>query len=220
MSEKNYKDPKDFDIPKSYIPITPQQLWEYSEDPVLRPFIRFFAKQVQDVMSVYFKGLETPEEQQFLRQCRKDIKALRRALDKAIRSSAEANQHDKSASGFVLQMLRCTNSSSSEEESYPFSVEIRPLLFTSLLEEEEKEGKRYPYVEGRYTVFLHLDQKHHFQMTRFAEPPVPLWYKYVMQEVLSVFSLPGIQMLFEVHYGEWDFIAQRIVEAILKSLKK
>lgn len=211
--------PADFDIPDSYLSITPQQVRAFSEDPLLKPSLRFFAQQVQDTLSGYFKVQESPQEKQFLRQCRKDSKAFRKALNTQLRSVAEKHEDEKSSSGFVFQRLRCSNKALGNEDLYQFSVEIRPLLFTSLLEDEEKAGKRYPYLENRYTVFLHLDQRHRFQMTRFAEPFAPLWYKFVMQEVLSVFSSKEIQSLFEQHYGDWKYIAGKIVEAMLDSLK-
>lgn len=222
MSAENYKNPKDFEIPRSHRPVTPGELWKASEDPELRPMIRFFSDQVQDVMSAYMKGDETPEEKAFLIQCRKDSRAFRKVLQQKILAAAERYKGDERVN-FVLERLACTNRSAAPEDGegeYLFSVEIRPLFFSTLLDEEERDGKRYPQMEGRYTVFLHVDQRHRFQMTRFMEPDeVGPGYRYLMERLLAVFSAGNIKPLLEQHYGDWETLSEKIVEQMVEDLR-
>lgn len=187
MPEKNYKNPADFDIPETYRAITPGELWKASADPALRAKIRFFSEQVEDVMSAYMKGEETPEEVAFLKQCREDSKAFRKALEGKIRAVADGLDED-SVEAFVFEQLRCSNTRS-KKAGFTFSVEIRPLFFTSLMEDEQKERSRYAS-ENRYTVFFHIDQHHRFQMTRFVVPNAThhTGYQLVMESVLSVLA--------------------------------
>jgi hypothetical protein len=113
----------------------------------------------------------------------------------------------------------CTNKIS-ETAYYHFSVEIRPLLFTSLLSEDEKEDQRYPFIDNKFTVFLHLDEHQKFQMTRFAQPEtVSPAYTFIMSTLLSAFSTEKIKPLLELHYGKWDTLASLLVEEMVESLR-
>jgi len=223
MSAANYKNPNDFEVPENYRPMTPGELWKASADPELRPMIRFFADQVEDVLSPYMKTGESPVEKAFLIQCRKDSRAFRKVLQQKILAAAEHYKGDERVH-FVLERLACTNRSAADEESegeYLFSVEIRPLFFSTLLDEEERNGKRYPQMEGRYTVFLHIDQQHQFQMTRFMEPEsVGSGYAYLMEKLLGVFSSGNIKPLLEQHYGDWETLSEKVVEKMVEHLRK
>lgn len=224
MSSENYKNPNDYEIPENYRPIAPGVLYQAAQSPELRPMIRYFSEQVQDALSYYLKEGDSDAEKAFLIQCRKDSRAFRKVLQQKILAAAERYKDDKRVD-FILENLACTNRSSSDEEGagYLFSVEIRPLYFSSMLSDEEKEGKRYPLMENRYTVFLHLDKNHRYQTTRFAEPEEATspFYKNIMASLLGVFSSEDfIKPLLEQHYGDWEFLAEKIVEEMIGNLWK
>jgi hypothetical protein len=218
MPPETYKNPSDFKIPDTYRPIGSEELSVASESPELKPLVRFFAQQVKDVQSAFIKGEESEEDRAFLRQCRKDSKDFRHALQREISSAATRLKNDRRVA-FILDGLTCSNRLP-DTAHYHFSVEIRPLLFTSLLSEDEKEEERYPFIENKFTVFLHLDELQKFQMTRFAEPEtVSSAYTFIMSALLSVFSTEKIKPLLEQHYGNWDILSSLLVEEMVESLR-
>ncbi len=224
MKKRKYLSPDDFALPEGFRKVTESEMYDMEQLHELYPLMRFFAKQVHDTgRSVFVKGADTKEDKLFLNKCRRDSKKFREAL----RSALERALMSLDLSSHARALMAGTLISNSERPEYDkffhFSVEIRPLYFSSSLSDEEKAiAKRYPKSEkGKYTVFLHLDSNYKFQMQRFALPdnlhPV---LSSSFEAYLKVFEESEFHKLLETQYGDWETLSDYIISSFLKKAKE
>jgi hypothetical protein len=224
MTEKIYKDPLEYQLPEGFRHLKEDEKLDL-QNPEIKKSLRYFAKQVHDLdASAFIKERDTEEDIHFLNICRRDSKKFRRALGAAFARYSEKNDVPDSTRSLFSDIFVSNKAINFDEKTFHMSVEIRPLFFSSALDDDEKaEVPRYPLAEGnfvsKYTVFLHLDKEHHFQMKRFSAPDAHSVLESVMSQLLGPFSTEEFQELLETRYGDWDYLADFIVKSLVGDLK-
>jgi len=223
MTTRKRLNPDDYSLPEGMKKMEPGQLESASQDPELRKLIRIFARQIDDASSAFLKSGETAEDKKFLNKCRRDSKKFRHVLQRVIQALSKAT--DDPNIEFIMESLFCTNKALAEDFGYHFSVEIRPLLFSSVRAEGEKvPANRYPHgvdeTDTKYTVFLHIDSNHKLQIVRFSQPDKSFGvYAQMMNIILKPFKSEKFKDLLEEHYGEWEYIAKQLTEMMVTAIK-